>query len=181
MDKIILISGSNRKGNTEYILTKLKEQLTNSELILLKDKKIAYCQGCLACHHKNRCVINDDINAIIDKLIESDLIIFGVPNYFDNVSGLFKNFIDRLHPLYKSKELENKKVIFIFVGGGEVLGTEETLQQSIKGFAKYLGLNVENIFSFKALNINDIKMQEVKIEEIIKIIKSKNLKNGIGV
>ena len=31
----------------------------------------------------------------IDKLVSSKLIIFGVPIYFDNVTGLFKNFIDR--------------------------------------------------------------------------------------
>lgn len=50
------------------------------------------------------------------------------------------------------------------------------MQKSIKGFVKYLGLNVDNIFSFKTLNINDIKMQELKFDEIIKIIKNKDLK-----
>ena len=85
--------------------------IDNSDIVLLKNRNIEYCKGCLACHHINRCVIKDDINPIIDKLIESELIVFGVPNYFDNVSGLFKNFMDRLHPLYKSKQLKDKKVI----------------------------------------------------------------------
>ena len=47
---------------------------------------------------------------IIEKMIESDLIIFGVPCYFDNVTSIFKTFIDRCHPLYKSGILKGKKV-----------------------------------------------------------------------
>ena len=172
MSKIILISGSNRRGNTEWILNKLNKQLEDSELILLKNKNIEYCKGCLACHYIDRCVMKDDINSIIDKLIESELTIFGVPNYFDNVTGLFKNFMDRLHPLYKSKQLKDKKVIFIFVGGGEENGTKEELHYAIKGFSKYLMLDIKKEFSFKALNTCEIKEQEGKIEEIVKEIKS---------
>lgn len=62
-----------------------------------------------------KCVIKDDMKEIVEKMLSSELIIFGVPNYFDNVTGLFKNFIDRLHPLYKSHLLEHKKVIFLYV------------------------------------------------------------------
>ena len=109
---------------------------------------------------------------IIDKLIESELIIFGVPNYFDNVTGLFKNFMDRLHPLYKSKQLKDKKVIFIFIGGGEENGTKEELHNAIKGFSKYLSLSIKNEFSFQALNIDEIKRQEDKIVEIVNFVKS---------
>lgn len=171
MKKVILISGSKRKGNTEYILNRLNEQIKNSELILLKNKNIEYCKGCLACHNIDRCVIKDDINSIINQLIESEMIIFGVPNYFDNVSGLFKNFMDRLHPLYKSEQLKNKKVVFIFVGGGDEEGTKKELHQAIKGFSKYLSLDVKDEFSFKALNASDIKKQDEKIDNIINFIK----------
>lgn len=172
MSKVLLISGSNRKVNTDCILNILNNNIDNSEIILLKDKNIEYCKGCLACHKVNRCVIKDDINFIIDKLINSELIIFGVPNYFDNVSGLFKNFIDRLHPLYKSKQLKNKKVIFIYVGGGEENGTKKELHHAIKGFCKYLSLDLKNEFSFKALNINDVNKYEKRIEEISNYIKN---------
>lgn len=172
MAKIIMVSGSNRKGNTDYILNRLNKYVEDSEIILLKNKNIEYCRGCLACHNVDRCVINDKINNIIDKLVESELIIFGVPNYFDNVSGLFKNFMDRLHPLYKNKQLENKKVIYIFVGGGEENGTKEELHQSIKGFSKYLSLDIIDEFSFQALNVSDAKEQNSKIEKIANIINS---------
>lgn len=171
MKKITLISGSNRKGNTEFILNTLNKNLQNSELILLKNRNIEFCKGCLACHKIDKCVINDDINSIIKQIMESDLIVFGVPNYFDNVSGLFKNFMDRLHPLYKSLNAKNKKVIFIYVGGGGEQGTLDELQISVKGFVKYLELDVIKEYSFKALNSKDIEEQEEKILNIIEDIK----------
>ena len=62
-------------------------------------------------------------------------------------------------------------MIFIFVGGGEENGTKEELHQAIKGFANYLSLEINNEYSFKALNIDEIKSQEDKIEEIENDIK----------
>ena len=78
--------------------------------------------------------------------------------------------MDRLHPLYKSKQLEDKKVVFIFVGGGEENGTKEELHYAIKGFSKYLSLDIKKEFSFKALNAGEIEEQEKKIDEIAKEI-----------
>ena len=160
MNKVLLICGSNRKGNTEYILTQLSNYLNNCELILLRNKNIEYCKGCLACHYNNECII-----------INANLIVFGVPNYFDNVSGLFKNFIDRLHPLFKSQQLKNKKVIFIFVGGGNEKGTEIELHNAIKGISKYLLIDIKKEFSFKALNKDDAQQQIDKIEYVANEIK----------
>lgn len=171
MKKVLLISGSNRKGNTEYILKKISDKIENSELILLREKNIQYCKGCLACHNIDKCIIKDDINNIIDCIMNSDYIIFGVPNYFDNVSGLFKNFLDRLHPLYKSLNAKNKKVIFVYVGGGREQGTLEELHYAVKGFVKYLELDVIKEYSFKALNIGEIKQQDNIIDKIIDEIK----------
>ena len=44
MKKILLISGSNRNGNTNYLLNKIKREINNSELILLSECNIKYCQ-----------------------------------------------------------------------------------------------------------------------------------------
>jgi len=172
MKKILLISGSNRNGNTNYLLKQIEQRIDNTELILLSKCNIEYCKGCLACHKIDKCVIKDDINEIINKIKETDLIIFGVPNYFDNVSGLFKNFMDRLHPLYKSELIKNKKVIFIFTGGGGEDGTLEEMQKSVRGLIKYLKLNVLKNYSYKALNLHDVEMQKEKINNMIEEIKN---------
>ena len=78
--------------------------------------------------------------------------------------------MDRLHPLYKSQQLAGKSVIYIFVGGGEENGTKEELHYAIKGFSKYLSLDIKEEFSFRALNVGDMREQEDRIKDIIKEI-----------
>ena len=171
MKNILLISGSNRNGNTNYLLNKVANLLENTNLILLNKCNIEYCKGCLACHNIPNCVIQDDMKDIIDKIIEADLVIFGVPNYFDNVTGLFKNFMDRLHPLYKNELVKDKKVIYIYTGGGSAEGTLNDMQRAVQGLNKYLKLNVVKEYSYQALNLNDVKSQEDKINSMIEEIK----------
>lgn len=168
--KILMISGSNRNGNTNYLLNQIAKAIYNSEIILLNKKNIEYCKGCLACHNIDKCIIQDDMKEIIHKMTEADLIIFGVPNYFDNVTGLFKNFMDRLHPLYKNELIKDKQVIYIYTGGGDAEGTLADMQRSVQGLNKYLKLDVVKEYSYKALNLDDVKNQKDKINDMIEEI-----------
>ena len=69
MSKIILLSGSPRKGNTDYIIEKLASELgSNSEIIYLREKKIEHCRGCLYCLNKFDCSIKDDMEEIRVKV-----------------------------------------------------------------------------------------------------------------
>jgi multimeric flavodoxin WrbA len=140
--KLLFISGSPRNGNTDFVLKKIFDSIENKnkELILLKEKDIKFCQGCLLCHSKPICSIKDDMEEILNKMINADIFIIGAPNYFDNINGLTKNFIDRCHPFYKTGLVHNKKIILIFVGGGNNKGTIKFLNISFSGFIKYLKL-----------------------------------------
>lgn len=169
--KVLLISGSNRNGNTNYILNQIANSLENAELILLNKCNIQYCRGCLACHNIPNCVIQDDMKELINKIIDTDVIVFGVPNYFDNVTDLFKNFMDRLHPLYKTEIIKDKKVVCIYIGGGDAEGTLADMQKAVEGLNKYLKLNLVKEYSYQALNLNDVKTQEEKINSMIEEIK----------
>lgn len=115
---IIAVCGSPRKGNTEFILkrilTKANELGASVELVLLREKRIEFCDGCLRYDSSNKCEIRDDMQIIYPKLESADLIIFGSPNYFSNMSGIMKNFIDRLNPYYKS--LNGKKMVIAIIG-----------------------------------------------------------------
>lgn len=118
--KIIAISGSSRDKSTNYMLRKVLESIEGNhqkELILLKDKNISPCKNCKGCHKTFQCVAGDDMQEIYQKLIEADVVLLGSPTYFDNVSGIMKNFMDRCLPFYFSKELKDKKVGLVSVGG----------------------------------------------------------------
>lgn len=173
--KILFISGSMRKGNTEHILSKIYESIDSDlkELILLKNKNIKFCKGCLTCYKKPDCTIKDDMADILPKILNSDILILGTPNYYENVSGLMKNFMDRCHPFYEHELIKNKKVILIYVGGGGKEGTKERLDLAFYGFVKHLKLDLIESYSFEALEWNELSKNDIS-KEIATIVKKIN-------
>lgn len=137
--KILAISGSSRDKTTNYMLRKILELFGKdheSELILLRDLDVQACRNCKGCHESFKCVIDDDMRDVYKKLKNVDVMILGSPTYFDNVSGIMKNFMDRCLSFYFSQELKDKKVGLVSVGGfpelvktngkGECLWCQET-------------------------------------------------------
>ncbi len=175
MPKILLISGSPRKGNTDFILEKIHRALQkSSELILLKKQKINHCRGCLSCDKTNQCIQKDDMRSLLAKLRSTRVIVIGSPNYFDNVPGLLKDFIDRTNPFYETDILKGKKLINIIVGGGKIKNSQRVNQQALKYFADCHQLEIIASYFFKALHIGEIKddlKTKNKIQSIIKKIK----------
>jgi len=172
---VLLISGSPRDGNTNFLLRKILDGLKlPTECILLKDMDIKHCIGCLTCHTKSKCAIDDDMDNLLSKMVEAEVIVIGTPNYFDNVSGLLKDFIDRTHPLYKSEALKGKKLFLIMVGGGSPEGTQKFLDSSTYGFIKYQKLELTASYCFKALDKNDVEKGEDTIVKVNKVIEEIN-------
>jgi multimeric flavodoxin WrbA len=103
--KIIAISGSPRKGNSEWMLNKLIEYLSQSgaevELLLLRKMDIKRCTGCLKCEDRNgQCRLKDSMNEILPRLLAADAVVLATPVYFEMVSGLLKDFMDRTCPIW---------------------------------------------------------------------------------
>ena len=120
--KIIGISGSPRKGNTEFMvktcLEACKKAGAETELILLRQKKIRHCDGCDSCYETGKgCHIKDDMQKVYKSLFNSETWVLGSPNYFKNVSGLMKDFIDRTNAYCNPPKFKNKKIGIICVGG----------------------------------------------------------------
>ena len=70
------------------------------EKISLIGKEIQFCKGCFACQKLGRCVIKDDVNAIMGKVLEADVVCWATPIYYYEMSGQMKTLIDRLNALY---------------------------------------------------------------------------------
>jgi multimeric flavodoxin WrbA len=98
MAKVLGICGSARKkGSTAALLQEVVNAIgLDSEIIWLSDLSIKFCLGCHACmEQQGRCVIEDDMAALLDKFLENKFIVVASPNYYYTVSGLMKNMIDR--------------------------------------------------------------------------------------
>jgi multimeric flavodoxin WrbA len=68
------------------------------EIVQLSDYDIGTCKGCRLCIDKGEelCPLKDDRDVLIEKIMQSDGVIFATPNYSFQVSGLMKIFLDRL-------------------------------------------------------------------------------------
>jgi len=172
--KIVAICGSPRRGNTEFILkrilTKAEELGARTELVLLREKRIEFCNGCLNCNSTGECNIRDDMQIIYPKLEDADLIIFGSPTYFDCVTGLMKNFLDRLHSNYK-KILKDKKFAFTTVGQADMESLNKTIKY-VENFADIVKMSMVGDLSLIAKNHQDIENNPDDIKKIDKFTKN---------
>ena len=70
------------------------------EKITLAGKNIQFCKGCLGCHKLGRCVISDDVNDIMAKVIKADVVCWATPIYYYEMSGQMNTLIDRMNAMY---------------------------------------------------------------------------------
>ncbi|HNX18495.1 MAG TPA: flavodoxin family protein [Methanoregula sp.] len=104
--KIIALNGSPRaeKSNTQVMvdafLAGANDAGADTQTIFLARKKIGHCLGCFSCWLKSpgECIQQDDMAELIEQYLASDVVVFATPLYNDNVSGIMKDFIDRLLP-----------------------------------------------------------------------------------
>jgi multimeric flavodoxin WrbA len=147
--KILSICGSPRKGNSEtlalFIQSLLKEKGIENEVILLKEKNIVHCEGCVEYCNKNlKCQKKDDMEEIMEKMELSDGFVFVSPNYFNMPPGMFKDFMDRCSVFYTVNDagyFNSKKALVICVGADKPEYTE-ICTRNIVYFCGTLGMKV---------------------------------------
>ncbi len=119
--KIIAISGAHRDSNTDAVLKKVidgcKEAGAEVTLVVLRTLNFGQCCGWSDCYYENRCIVKDTLTPLFDQLDTADGIILASPTYFDNVSGIMKNFMDRTNPYCKPPRYEGKKAALVCIGG----------------------------------------------------------------
>lgn len=192
MKKVLAIIGSNRKlSNTEYfakrILNKLSELSDNKisfEIISTGDVKIDFCKGCTNCFRNGLCPVDykDDMRIIKEKILEADFIIFGSPVYAHNITGVMKNFLDRISYWTHLLRLGGKY--------GYAIGTTSTngdiyAVDYLSDFLNYLGVNVigkDNVFVDEPKELSNEEFMDKKTEEIaskiLEILKLKEYKTN---
>lgn len=94
-----------RKSNSHLIVEPLLEGARQAgaevEEVFLIERDIKHCRGCFTCWGRTpgRCVIKDDMSHLIELLLASDYAGMATPVYGMYMTGLLKDFYDRLLPL----------------------------------------------------------------------------------
>ncbi len=109
--KNLFILGSPRKnGNSETmakaVATGILQTPDNDvENIFLNSLNIQPCQGCGGCNKTGKCIINDDMAELYNKIDEAHRLFMVSPIYFYSVSAQLKTFIDRCQARWARKYL----------------------------------------------------------------------------
>lgn len=114
--KITVFNGSPRgqASNTHVMVEALLEGAASAgavtQEIYLKEKHINHCQGCFACWHQTPgvCIHEDDMKALMDLYLSSDIVCFATPVYLWNMTAYLKNFLDRLIPIKRHNVIETQ-------------------------------------------------------------------------
>jgi len=144
--KVIAFVGSARKRHTYKATEQFMHNLQSLgdieyEIVSLSDYRIDVCKGCKLCLDKGEelCTLKDDRNKLIEKMNNSDGIIFASPNYSFNVSGLMKVFLDRLGFIFHRPRFFGKTFTSIVVQG--VYGGNK-ITDYFNFIGKSLGFNI---------------------------------------
>lgn len=98
---VLLINGSpHEKGTTFRALSEVAKEINNNgietEILCVGKENVSGCVVCGACAKTGKCVKNDIVNVIIDKIEQADGLIVGSPVYYASLNGTLKAILDRV-------------------------------------------------------------------------------------
>ena len=105
--KIMVINGSPKKERsdtmhiTRAFVDGMNEESQNEvHIINAVDQHIEYCTGCFSCmRNGGDCIHHDDMRAILEEILDSDLLIWSYPLYCYGMPAPLKALLDRTLPL----------------------------------------------------------------------------------
>lgn len=105
--KILVLNGSPKrdKSDTMQITRAFLDGMRDAaqqeiKTIHVIDRHIAYCSGCFSCmRNGGDCIHHDDMRAILEEILDSDLLIWSYPLYCYGMPAPLKALLDRTLPL----------------------------------------------------------------------------------
>lgn len=137
--KVLILSGSPRKnGNSELLCNEFMKGAKDSgnevEKISVAAKKIAPCSGCYYCRNNGgKCVHNDDMAEVLQKMIDADVLVLASPVYFYSIDAQLKAVIDRT--VARWLEVKNKEFYYIATMADEEHSSADTTLACFRGYA----------------------------------------------
>lgn len=112
--KITLINGNPKptgftQKSLDVVASYLQGKGITVESLRLADRRILDCIGCFNCLRTGKCVLDDDVEAIIQTMRESEGFVVGSPVRNAHITACYKRFIERItYILGFTLDLENK-------------------------------------------------------------------------
>lgn len=96
-----MLNGSPHKNGTTFralteVAKTLNENGIDTEIITVGNKTVHGCMTCGACSKTGKCVYDDIVNELIEKLNNADGLIVGSPVYYASANGTLISILDRM-------------------------------------------------------------------------------------
>ena len=170
--KIIAFNGSPRKSNNtatllQQFLAGAESNGAETELIHLYDLQYTGCRSCFACKRLGSptygiCAYPDDLKPIIERASTADVLVFGTPIYFADVSAQMRALLERLFFGFNAYDLEKRslwenspKGVIIYTMGAKDEQLFQHINFTFQGFIeRHLG-PVDVLSSYDAYQFDD--------------------------
>lgn len=141
---ILVITGSPHKKGTSSLLADnfIAGALEAGHEVFRFDTIFQVTQPCLACNYcrknNHKCIQEDDMELIWDKLIAADMVVFVTPVYYFGMSAQLKKVIDRFFAINDILRSKPKKAVLLATCGDNEAWAMEPLVAHYKAICKYL-------------------------------------------
>ena len=167
---VLVISGSrNPEGQTAQAANALIEGIGDgggkAEIIFLPPMRIERCRQCEddgwgICRSEGRCIIEDDLASLVEKIKSADAVVFATPVYFSDLSESLKAFLDRLRRTCVNEAgrngIEGRPAFGICVAGGGG-GGAPACTESLDRTLRTCGFDVIDVIPVRRQNLETKK------------------------
>ena len=99
--KVLMLNGSPKaNGNTAAALKEMETVFARegieAETVQLGHKAIRGCIACGGCYQKGKCIFDDEVNVLAEKLREADGLVLASPVYYASANATLVAALDRL-------------------------------------------------------------------------------------
>ncbi len=130
--KILVLSGSrDPEGQTARAAAALADGAISAhadvETVFLPELAIERCRQCDQagwgiCRTEGRCIIEDDLAGLVDRIRDADAVVFATPVYFGDLAEGLRAFLDRVRRTCTrepgQKGISGKTAVGVCVAGG---------------------------------------------------------------
>lgn len=138
--KTLFINGSPNKNGNTAAMAKVLMGDQEYETLNLTDYKI-YSYG--------QTFEEDELDKVISKMKEADVIVIGSPVYWHNICGSVRNVLDRFYGLVDENALSGRRMYFLFQGAAPEKWMLEAGEYTMKRFAGLYGMKYEGMATDK--------------------------------
>jgi len=170
MAKILGIVASNRRVGNGEIMVKAAARAAGLEhtleLLRLPEFKLLSCRACYKCTKPDgKCILDDDLNFIIDKMVKADGIIISTPTYVRGPAAGLKMLGDRVIAIAQHlDEIWQKPTIVICTHGPK--GDEGYALSATLALTRMIGLGVKDAHSFLGAMPGEAMQTEGNLERV---------------